>query len=70
MFVPAGMSKDIIVKLHGLAVEALKAPEMRDFIAKDGGDVVASTPEELGTHLRSEIARYAKVIKAGNIKPE
>jgi tripartite-type tricarboxylate transporter receptor subunit TctC len=70
MFVVAGTSKDIITKLHALAAETLKSPELRDFIARDGGDVIASTPEELGAHLRSEIARYAKVIKAGNIKAE
>jgi len=70
MFVPTGTPKDIIAKLHGLAVDTLRSPEMREFISKDGGDVVASTPEELGVHLRNEIARYAKVIKAGNIKPE
>jgi tripartite-type tricarboxylate transporter receptor subunit TctC len=70
LFVPAGTSKEIIEKLHALALEALKAPEMRDIIARDGGDVIGSTPEELGAHLRSEIARYAKVIKAGNIVAE
>jgi tripartite-type tricarboxylate transporter receptor subunit TctC len=70
LFVPANTPKEIVTRLHGLAVEALKSSEVRDYIAKDGGDVVASTPEELGSHLRNEIARYAKVIKAGNIKPE
>jgi tripartite-type tricarboxylate transporter receptor subunit TctC len=68
MFVAANTPKEIVTKLHGLAADALKSPEMRDFISKDGGDVVASTPEELGAHLRSEIARYAKVIKAANIR--
>jgi tripartite-type tricarboxylate transporter receptor subunit TctC len=68
MFVAANTSKEIVTKLHGLAADALKSPEMRDFISKDGGDVVASTPEELGAHLRNEIARYAKVIKAANIR--
>ena len=70
LFVPTGTPKEIVAKLHALALEALKAPEMRDIIAKDGGDVVGSTPEELGAHLRSEVARYAKVIKAGNITAE
>jgi tripartite-type tricarboxylate transporter receptor subunit TctC len=70
MFVPTGTPKEIVAKLHGLAVEALKSAEVRDYIAKDGGDIVASTPEELGAHLRNEIARYAKVIRAGNIKAE
>ena len=70
LFAPAGTPKEIIAKLHALALEALKSPEMRDVIAKDGGDVVGSTPEELGSHLRSEVMRYAKVIKAGNITAE
>ena len=70
MFVVAGTSKDIIARLHGLASEALRSPEMRDFILRDGGDVIASTPEEFGAHFRAEVARYAKVIKAGNIKAD
>jgi len=48
----------------------MKAAEIRDVIAKDGGDIVGSTPEELGAHLKSEVARYSKVIKAGNIRAE
>lgn len=70
LFAPAGVSKDIIAKLNALGAEALKSPEIRDVIAKDGGDIVGGTPEQLGTHLANEIARYAKVIRAGNIKPE
>jgi tripartite-type tricarboxylate transporter receptor subunit TctC len=70
LFAPAGTPREIIGRLHGLALEALRAPEMRDIIARDGGDVIGSTPEELGAHLRGEILRYAKVIKAGNIKAE
>ena len=70
LFVPTGTPKEIVARLHALALEALKAPEMRDMIAKDGGDVVGSTPEELGAHLKSEVTRYAKVIKAGKITAE
>ena len=68
LFVASKTPGDIIAKAHAQAIAALKSPEMRDFIAKDGGDPVGSTPEELGSHLRNEVARYAKVIKAGNIK--
>jgi tripartite-type tricarboxylate transporter receptor subunit TctC len=70
LFASAGVSKETIAKLNALALEAMKAAEVRDVIAKDGGDVVGSTPEELGAHLKSEVARYSKVIKAGNIKAE
>jgi tripartite-type tricarboxylate transporter receptor subunit TctC len=70
MFVVTGTPKEIVTRLHALAAEALKSSEIRDFIARDGGDIVASSPEELGAHLKNEIARYAKVIRAANIKPE
>jgi tripartite-type tricarboxylate transporter receptor subunit TctC len=70
MFVAAATPKEIVTRLHGLAVETLKSAEVRDFIVRDGGDIVAGGPEEFGAHFRSEIARYAKVIRAGGIKPE
>lgn len=70
MFVPANTPRDIVARLHAVAAEALKSPELREFMTKEGGEIVASSPEELGAHLRNEIARYAKVIRAGNIKPE
>ena len=60
----------IITRLHALSIEALRTPELRDVITRDGSEIIASTPEELGSHLRNEIARYARVIKAGNITAE
>ena len=70
MFAPAATPKDIVAKLQALAAAALKSQELREFMTREGGEIVASTPEELGAHLRGEIARYAKVIRAGNIKPD
>jgi tripartite-type tricarboxylate transporter receptor subunit TctC len=70
LFVPTGVAREVITRLHALAIEALKSPELREVIMKDGSEVIASTPDELGAHLRNEIARYAKVIKAGNITAE
>ena len=70
LFAPTSVAKEIIARLNALSLEALRGAEMRDIIARDGGDVVGSSPEELGAHLRSEVARYAPVIKAGNIKSD
>ncbi len=67
LFLPAKTPRDIVTRLNGVTVDALKSPDIRDFIAREGGEPVGSTPEELGNHLASEIARYAKVIKAGKI---
>ncbi len=67
---PRGVPAEVVKKLNAAASEALKAPDSRATIGKTGGEVVASSPEEFAKHLDVEINRYAKVIKAGNIKPE
>ena len=39
-------------------------------MSHDGADPVGSTPAELAAHYRSEVVRYAKLIKTANIQPE
>jgi tripartite-type tricarboxylate transporter receptor subunit TctC len=70
MFFPAGTPKEIVSKLNAEIVRALKAPDVRDYIVKEGADPVGSSPEELAKYFRREIGKYAKVIKAGNIHAE
>ncbi|HUP94602.1 MAG TPA: tripartite tricarboxylate transporter substrate binding protein [Burkholderiales bacterium] len=70
MFLPAGTPREIVAKLNAEIVRALKSPDVRDFITKEGGDPVGSSPEELAKYFRREIEKYAKVIKAGNITAE
>jgi tripartite-type tricarboxylate transporter receptor subunit TctC len=68
MFFPAGTPKPIVDRLNAEIGKALKAADIREFMPREALDPVASTPEELGALFRREIARYAKIIKAGNIK--
>jgi tripartite-type tricarboxylate transporter receptor subunit TctC len=70
MFLPAGTPRDIVARLNAEIVRALKAPDLRDFIVKEGGDPVGSTPEELAAYFQREVAKYARIIKAGNITAE
>jgi tripartite-type tricarboxylate transporter receptor subunit TctC len=70
MFFPAGTPKTLVTKMNGEIIKALRSPEVRDFIVKEGGDPVGSTPEQLATYYAREITKYAKVIKIGNIQPE
>jgi len=70
MFFPAGTPKDIVARLNAEIVKALKSPDIRDFITKEGGDPVGSTPEELAAYFKREVDKYAKIIKAGNITAE
>ena len=67
MFFPAGTPKELVAKMNAEILKALKASDIHDFIVKEGGDPVGSTPEELAAHFKREVDKYAKIIKAGNI---
>jgi tripartite-type tricarboxylate transporter receptor subunit TctC len=68
MFFPAGTPRPIVDKLNSEIKKALNAADIREFMPREALDPVASTPEELGAQFRREIERYAKIIRAGNIK--
>ena len=67
---PAATPRDIIIKLHTGVVRALQNPEGRQRLLNDGAEPVGSSPEEFAAYLRSETAKWAKVIQAAGIKPE
>jgi len=67
MFMPAGTPKPIVDKLNAEILKALKASDVLEFMAKEGGEPVGSTPEELTAMFKREIAKYAKVIEVGHI---
>ena len=69
MFFPKGVSKDKVAKINAEVAKALKDKDIADFYAREGVDPVASSPEELGALMKREIAKYAGVIKRGNIRP-
>jgi tripartite-type tricarboxylate transporter receptor subunit TctC len=68
MWFPANTPTDIVAKMNGLIVKALQNGKVRDFMVKEGLDPVASTPDELAAQMKREIAKYAEVIRKGNIK--
>lgn len=68
MFFPAGTPKPIVDKLNAEIAKALKSKDIQEFMPREALDAVASSPEELAANFRREIARYAKIIKAANIK--
>jgi tripartite-type tricarboxylate transporter receptor subunit TctC len=69
VLVPAGTPKDIIALLHREIVGIIALPEMKERLIGIGFDPVASSPEEFAARIRSEIATWGKVIRAGGIKP-
>ena len=67
MFAPAATPKPIIARLNEELVRALASPDMREKLAQTGVNAESSTPEQLQKHLRAEVAKWAKVVKAAGI---
>jgi len=70
LFVPTGTPKYIIDKLHDQVVKVLEMPDVRQRVMTAGFGVVTSTPGQLGTFSRAELAKWAKVVKAAGVSIE
>ena len=70
LLAPAGTPRDIIARLHGETVAVLRRADVKDHLARNGGEVVGSSPDQFAVFLKSETAKMAKVVKAAGIQPE
>ena len=67
---PAGTPKPVVSRLNGEILRALKMPEVKDRLENVGFELVGSSPEACGAYIKSEIAKWAKVVKASGVKAE
>jgi tripartite-type tricarboxylate transporter receptor subunit TctC len=67
LLAPAGTPAAIVMKLHQDTVKVLGQPEMRARFAQLGLDTVGSSPGELAAIIKSDIAKWTKVIKEAGI---
>lgn len=67
MWAPAGTPKAIVSKLNQALARVLKQPEVQDRLRTDGMEPSHSTPQEFEREIRVEIAKWTRVVKAGNI---
>jgi tripartite-type tricarboxylate transporter receptor subunit TctC len=70
MFAPAGTPKPVLEKLHGTLARLLGDPAMKDKFEAQGCDLVASTPEVLAQRIRSDQAKWGKIVRDKNISVE
>jgi tripartite-type tricarboxylate transporter receptor subunit TctC len=68
LIAPGGTPKPIVDKINKDVVEIIKQPAMRDKLAAQFMEPVGSTPEEFRARIDGEIARWAPVIKAADVK--
>src|SRR3954454_16736059 len=67
---PNGVARDVVAKLNAEFIKVLGSDEMKERFARQGTEVRTTTPEVLGQWLRSEQARWAKVVKESGEKFE
>jgi tripartite-type tricarboxylate transporter receptor subunit TctC len=70
VFLPAGASDALVTRLHDALVVALQDQVVRERLNALGVDITASSPDELGAFVKSEIARWTEVVKRYDIKAE
>jgi len=69
-FAPAKTPLGIVMKLHGEIVKSLSLPEVQERLAALGLDAVGNTPEQFSAQIRSDLAKWKKVVQAAGIQPE
>lgn len=68
--VPAKTPRAIINRLNKEFTAALSLPDIKQFLFNQGLDAAPGTPEAFGAYIKSERAKWAKVIKAAGIQPQ
>lgn len=63
MVAPTGTPKDIINKLNSQLVSVLNNPEIKSQLNSKGFDLTSSSPEQLGEYIKSEVSKWAPIVK-------
>ncbi len=65
---PAGTPREIIARLNAEILRTLATPDSRKRMAMDAAEPIGGTPEQFGDYIRSEIVKYAKIVKESGAK--
>ena len=70
IFAPKGTPSDIVAKLNSELAKILRTPAMREQLVALGAEPGGETSDAFGTFVKSESARWGKIIQERGIKPE
>ena len=67
---PVATPKDIVARLNAEITRTLRSPDVSERLNSMAAEPTPGTPEQFGALIRSEIEKWAKVVKATNMKAE
>jgi len=67
---PAGTPREIVLKLNTEIVKVLGLPDVRDALGREGYEPIGDSPEQFAVLIRSELARFARLVKAAGLAPQ
>jgi tripartite-type tricarboxylate transporter receptor subunit TctC len=67
---PAGLPAEVVAKVRAETTKALAVPLVKERFLAQGAELVGSSPEDFSKLIRSELRRWAEVVKAAGITPE
>jgi tripartite-type tricarboxylate transporter receptor subunit TctC len=70
LLAPAKTPRPVVDKLNKEIARILHQPDVKDKLATDGAEAVGNSAEQFGTHVRSEVAKYGKLVKQMGLKLE
>ncbi len=70
LFAPAGTPREIVTRLNAAVNKAVQMPEVREKFMAQGAETLTGPPEQVAAYVRSEVAKWAQVVKASGAKIE
>ena len=70
LLAPAATPREVVKVLSDATVRAARSPELRQKLVEQGAEPVGNSPEEFARMLKSEVARWAEIVKISGAKPE
>ena len=70
IMVPAGTPRDIVTRLHQEITKILQLSEVKDRLASEGAEVVGNSPEQYMAIIRSDVEKWARVVRSSGIRAD
>ena len=70
MFVSAGTAPDMVRRIQQESARVLKLPEVQKALTSEGGEIIASTPEQFAAYMKAEIQKWREIVIFSGAKAE